>query len=96
MYFSPVTVYREPLKWASGGSVFSHWGPPGSFSLDLTAPHCLHVRVSGQVTVLPGGAGDERMGIAHFPKAEDVGASFLLALRGQPTSPMFLSGHRGS
>lgn len=38
MYFSPVTVYREPLKWASGGSVFSHWGPPGSFSLDLTAP----------------------------------------------------------
>ena len=58
--------------------------------------HCLHVRVSGQVTVLPGGAGDERMEIAHFPKAEDVGASFLLALRGQPASPVFLSGHWGS
>lgn len=54
------------------------------------------MHVSGQVTVLPGGAGDERMGIAHFPKAEDVGASFLLALRGQPASPVFLSGHWGS
>ena len=61
-----------------------------------TSGHCLHVHVSSQVTVLPGGAGDERMGTAHFPKAEDVGASFLLALRWQPPSPVFLSGHRGS
>lgn len=57
--------------------------------------HCSHVHVPGQVTVLPGEAGDENMGTAGSPKASDSGLFISARIHWQPFSIVFLSCHQG-